>query len=462
MGSRRKLSDLKQKSIWEEPLIEPLIPNEKQRSKLWNYLISRQQCEIQDIPFRQWNISSGSTRVIYSDFVKFTTTVVGRFESSKGDSIKLLVELQDGHQVETVIMKHRGHATVCVSSQIGCQMGCKFCATGTMGIIGDLLSSEIIEQIVHANTITKIRNVVFMGMGEPLNNYDNVKRAVEFLINDKRFALSPRHVTVSTVGVIKNMYRLSKDLPQVSLAVSLHAPNQEVRLQIVPAASSHKLEKLLDAIDNHILCSFKFWNKSNGSVILNSWSNLSDITNSVRKKSPKGPGENTQIMIEYILIRDINDKECHAHELGELLKSRRDFVLLNLIPYNPTEVAEAFLPPTEESINRFFNICSENPYKIHTRVRLEKGQDIAGACGQLALVKTSSNQEIKEIEDIGSSSQNNSALLKPSDRQGNATTSYSILTSLYSTKWKNNNIASIYCMLNIAIPIMINLWSMRK
>jgi adenine C2-methylase RlmN of 23S rRNA A2503 and tRNA A37 len=126
---------------------------------------------------------------LLTEFVKFTVRVTEKIEAAKGDTTKLLIALQDGHQIEAVVIRHMHHATVCVSSQIGCQMGCRFCATGTMGIIGDLTAGEIVEQLVLADMVTRIRNVVFMGMGEPLNNYDNVKLAVQFMIDDKRFAL---------------------------------------------------------------------------------------------------------------------------------------------------------------------------------------------------------------------------------------------------------------------------------
>lgn len=181
MAPRRKNADLKLKSVWDEHLIAPLLENAKHRNKLWNYLVAHckpDHCDnsadkkhvgnFQDIPFREWMLPTEASRIISEEFSLFTTTVVEKKESHRGDTTKLIVRLQDGHEVETVVIRHLGHATVCVSSQIGCQMGCKFCATGTMGIIGDLTAGEIVEQLVHANSVTRIRNVVFMGMGEPL------------------------------------------------------------------------------------------------------------------------------------------------------------------------------------------------------------------------------------------------------------------------------------------------------
>lgn len=250
-----------------------------------------------------------------------------------------------------------------------------FLQTGTMGIIGDLTAGEIIEQVIYANIVTKIRNVVFMGMGEPLNNWENVKKAVEFLIDSRTLGLSPRHVTVSTVGVVHNMKRLTVELPTVNLALSLHAPNQEVRLKIVPAAKAHKFEKVIDALDYHI----------------------QNCTRKTKKLFLRA----TTVMIEYILIKDVNDRPEHAHELGKLLGPRRGNILLNLIPYNPTDVAEDFHPPTQDDIDTFFKIITVDEYGIYCRVRQEMGQDIDGACGQLALKsKAEKAQEVQDKLDI--------------------------------------------------------------
>lgn len=282
-----------------------------------------------------------------------------------------------------------------------------------MGIIGNLTAGEILEQLVLANSITRIRNVVFMGMGEPLNNYENVKAAVEFMVDNKRFALSARQVTVSTVGVLKYMRKLSEDLPFLNLALSLHASNQTTRLQIVPAAKGHPYEKLLEAVDFHIEQNIKYYtgqlpsspgyvenNKESNDKQNEDESNKDFINennfNKIVKKGGRKLNKISSVMIEYILIKDVNDKPEHAHELGQLLSKRKDNILLNLIPYNPTDVTEEFYPPLQETVDNFFNICISEPYIIHTRVRQEKGQDIAGACGQLALVKQGEHFEIKK------------------------------------------------------------------
>jgi hypothetical protein len=204
-----------------------------------------------------------------------------------------------------------------------------------------------------------------------------------------------KHVTVSTVGVLKNMYRLSDELPQVNLALSLHAPNQEVRSKIVPAGKAHHINKLMEAVDYHI--------RKNAMLPLDT----AVAARALFHEDPGRRGKITGIMIEYILIKDVNDLDEHAHQLGQLLVSRREHLLLNLIPYNPTEVAEDYQPPLPEQVQRFYQICSGPPYYIFTRVRQEKGQDIAGACGQLALVRGNNkggtsfaDAQEKDVEDI--------------------------------------------------------------
>ncbi|CAM9967718.1 unnamed protein product, partial [Ectocarpus fasciculatus] len=368
--------------LWDEPtLFHSFDQHDKptvNAFKIWNWMINHPQAEIKDVPMKKWSVPVVIKNEVSTNFVKFTSKVVTRQDSARDDTVKLLIELQDGHHIETVIMKHQGRVTVCVSSQIGCKMGCKFCATGTMGIIGDLTAGEIIEQLMHASMIAKVRNVVFMGMGEPLNNFENVKLAVQFMTDPRRFGLSPRHVTVSTVGVVNSMYRLTRELPAVSLALSLHAPTQDIRLKIVPAASAHPIEKLMDAIDNHISCR-------------------------VAAGGEAGNKKDAMVMIEYILIKDVNDRTEHAHQLAALLAPRREFIILNIIPYNPTEVAEDFHPPTEEQIEKFFRTCANPPYLLHTRRRREMGQDIDGACGQLAVVHRDNGSVTGgDIEDIAS------------------------------------------------------------
>ena len=216
-----------------------------------------------------------SCRVISEE--RWTADGDGGPDGEPRSAVKLVVRLADGNEVETVVLKHRPppapslaagagapeggargtrsgseRATVCVSSQVGCRMMCSFCATGTMGLTGNLLAGEILEQVVLAGRYAEVRNVVFMGMGEPLDNYENVLEAVAALTDSSVFNLSSRHVTISTVGVAPLIRRLARDNPRVGLALSLHAPNQELRREIVPPSRRDGVEELMAAVDHYL------------------------------------------------------------------------------------------------------------------------------------------------------------------------------------------------------------------
>ena len=238
--------------------------------------------------------------------------------------------------------------TLCVSSEVGCQMGCTFCATGTMGLTADLTAGEIIEQLVHALQIAPIRNIVFMGMGEPLNNYNAVLSAVQLMTHPQAFALRRKCVTVSTVGVIPRIAQLAQDMPGVSLALSLHAPNQELRAKIVPSARAYKLDRLMETLQKY-----------------------QDQTQQ-------------RVFIEYVMLGpDFNCLEEHARELGELLQGKD--VVVNLIPWNPIlSPGMDFKAPVSGATTAFQRILKEE-YGLPSTLRQEKGQDVAAACGQLVL-----------------------------------------------------------------------------
>ncbi len=252
----------------------------------------------------------------------------------------------DTESVNLVVGGHRN--TLCVSSEVGCQMGCTFCATGTMGLTADLTAGEIVEQLVHATRMAPIRNIVFMGMGEPLNNYAAVLSAVQLMTHPQAFALRRRCVTVSTVGVIPRITQLATDLPGVSLALSLHAPNQELRAKIVPSARAYKLDRLMETIEKY------------------------------QKDTQQ------RVFIEYVMLGpDFNCLEEHARELGELLRGRD--VVVNLIPWNPIlSPGMDFKAPIAGATAAFQKILKEE-YGLPSTLRQEKGQDVAAACGQLVL-----------------------------------------------------------------------------
>uniref|UniRef100_K3WHM1 Radical SAM core domain-containing protein n=1 Tax=Globisporangium ultimum (strain ATCC 200006 / CBS 805.95 / DAOM BR144) TaxID=431595 RepID=K3WHM1_GLOUD len=328
---------------------------------IWRHLAQNPTHTFHQIP----GLSKKLVELLKQHFAHFTTTLTAE-QRSKDGTVKLLLKLQDGHEIEAVIMKHTGRNTLCVSSQVGCQMGCTFCATGTMGIIADLYSGEILEQLAYANTVSPIRNVVFMGMGEPLNNYDAVLSAIKAMTSV--FGLAPKHITLSTVGVIHRIRQLTKDAPLVRLALSLHAPTQEMRTEIVPTSKAYPLDKLMLAIDEHLAVK-----------------------------------EGRLVMVEYCMLEGVNDSIETAHILGKLLQGRS--VHVNLIPYNTTDVGAQFRSPSPEAIREFHGILRD-PYNLKATIRENHGTDIDGACGQLALKSKSeaengSSHQHKDIEDIG-------------------------------------------------------------
>jgi len=260
---------------------------------------------------------------------------------------------------------------------------CTFCATGTMGLRSNLTQGEIVEQLVIANRFAPIRNIVFMGMGEPLHNYEAVLGSIECMSDPLRFNLAPSRITVSTVGIVPRMLDLTRDLPSVQLALSLHAPTQELRQKIVPTAKTYHLDKLMDAADYFI---------SRGA-----------------QKSGGSKAKQRRILIEYVLLCDsegksVNCGEKEAHELGALLRDKQ--VLINLIPYNTTDVAANYRTPPREMSLAFQRILQQE-YNLFTTVRVEMGADIDGACGQLAL----SNQDVEVKPKRGA--KNRAALIKP-------------------------------------------------
>ncbi|CAH0515465.1 unnamed protein product [Peronospora belbahrii] len=351
---------------------------------IWRYMAQNPDASFGDVP----GIPKTLGALLCQHFVPFTTSIAMEKHSLDG-TVKLLIKLQDQHEIEAVIMRHTGRNTLCVSSQVGCQMACTFCATGTLGIIADLGSGEILEQLAHANRVAPIRNVVFMGMGEPLNNYDAVLAAIRAMTTV--FGLAPKHITLSTVGVIHRIRQLSHDAPLVRLALSLHAPTQEMRSEIVPTSSAYPLKKLMAAIDDHLAMK-----------------------------------EGRLVMVEYCMLAGVNDSIKTAHMLGNLLQNRS--VHVNLIPYNTTEVGAQYESPSPEDIRAFHAILREH-YNLKATIRENHGTDIDGACGQLALKNKSDSAVQRDIEDFGrlgtrSLRKNTNALLASGTKNDNVSSSF--------------------------------------
>ena len=260
------------------------------------------------------------------------------------DVKKYLFELQDGSHIETVLMNHNYGTSLCVSSQVGCNMGCAFCESGRLKKIRNLETYEIIEQflLIEKEANVKITHIVVMGIGEPFDNYDNVANFIRILTSPKGINLGSRHITVSTCGLIHGIKRFTEDFPQVNLAISLHAPNDKIRNKIMPISKAYNLNELIKTIKEYI------------------------------KKT------NRRITFEYIMLENVNDSLKQAEELAKLLKGINCYV--NLIPYNETENIQ-FKRTKKVQILAFYDILKKNG--IAVTIRKEFGSKVDAACGQL-------------------------------------------------------------------------------
>jgi 23S rRNA (adenine2503-C2)-methyltransferase len=271
--------------------------------------------------------------------------------SADGETRKALLRLHDGHHIESVLMPHHGaRNAVCFSTQAGCPMACAFCATGEMGLVRNLTVGEIVDQVRHWQRELvargeRVSHVVAMGMGEPLANFDATVAAVRMLIDPQLFGISPRRVTISTVGVVPQMDQLAAlDLP-MNLAVSLHAPNDQIRGAIVPLNKRWGIDEVFAASARYV----------------------------ARTKR--------RVTFEYVLLSGVNDAEAHATELAERIErlGRTSNYHVNLIPVN--KGPGGFARPSEKRMERFAEILQERD--IAATLRISKGQDIAAGCGQL-------------------------------------------------------------------------------
>ena len=291
-------------------------------------------------------------------FTLFPSSVLRHQKSAIDGTEKLLLGLHDGETVETVLMREKDRKTVCVSTQVGCAMGCVFCASGLLGVKRNLTTGEILEQVFRIDRLLargddgsngktsddKLTNVVIMGLGEPMANLRNLRPALETLVDPDRYALSPRRITVSTVGLPDKMREFTAWEKPFNLAVSLHAPNDELRTEIVPVNKSTGLEAILEAAEHHF------------------------------EKTGR------RVTYEYVLLAGKNDHAKHARELVQLLRGRNAHV--NLIPMNPVEPT-GLTAPAEPATRAFADTLGRGG--INVTVRKRKGADIDAACGQLRL-----------------------------------------------------------------------------
>ena len=272
-----------------------------------------------------------------------------------------LFKLQDGNLIETVMMRHKYGISVCVTTQVGCNIGCSFCASGLLAKSRDLSSGEIVEQIMnvqlHLDKLEKgdvVSHVVVMGIGEPFDNFENMIDFLKVLMDHKGLAIAARRITVSTSGLANKIYEFTDTQLQVNLAISLHAPNNELRTRIMKINRGIPIEKLMKSLDYYL------------------------------EKT------NRRITIEYILLKDVNDHKEEAEQLADLLDDKKHRLYVNLIPYNPVDEHSQYQRSDKESVLSFYDTLKKRG--INCKIRQEHGTDIDAACGQLR------SKQIKKAE----------------------------------------------------------------
>lgn len=303
--------------------------------------------EIKQLP------SSFRETLVKEGYTIGSTKEIHRVRSEDGDTTKVLLKLNDDSPIEAVLMQYQpkklfGHprSTICVSTQVGCAMGCVFCATGQMGLERNMKAEEIVGQVIHFAKILNekkqhVTNIVFMGMGEPLANYSEMIRAIQLLTHPRGFGIGQRNITISTIGIISGIDRLADENLQIGLAISLHAPNEKLRRYLVPTAGPNSVKDLIDAGRRYF------------------------------KKTGR------RVTFEYALIEGVNDSPEIAEGLALLLRNNGSHV--NLIPLNPT--SGEFERPKRKNVIEFERILTN--CGINCTVRVEKGTEISAACGQL-------------------------------------------------------------------------------
>ena len=296
------------------------------------------------------NVSQKTIDHLNENFYMERLEIITKQVSADGTT-KFLFRLHDGKLIETVLMRHNYGNSVCVTSQVGCNMGCSFCASGELGKVRSLETAELVEQVLEVQkqldeTYERVTNIVVMGIGEPFDNYDNVMRFLKIVNYAKGLEIGARHITVSTCGIVPKIIEFANFDLQVNLAISLHAPNNELRSQIMKINNAYKIEEVMDAVKHYI-----------------------NITN-------------RRVTFEYILLHNVNDSKEHAKELVRLIKGMNAYV--NLIPYNEVST-KPYKRVTKENATAFYKILDDN--HIQSTLRMEHGADIDAACGQLRAKK---------------------------------------------------------------------------
>ncbi|MGE7606445.1 23S rRNA (adenine(2503)-C(2))-methyltransferase RlmN [Peribacillus frigoritolerans] len=325
-------------------------------SQVWEWLYRTRVTSFSEMT----DVNKECIKLLEEHFVIQTLTEHVKQEAADG-TIKFLFKLQDGNLIETVMMRHKYGISVCVTTQVGCNIGCSFCASGLLAKSRDLSSGEIVEQIMnvqlHLDKLEQgdiVSHVVVMGIGEPFDNFENMLDFLKVLMDHKGLAIAGRRITVSTSGLANKIYEFTDTQLQVNLAISLHAPNNELRTKIMKINRGIPIEKLMKSLDYYL------------------------------------EQTNRRITIEYILLKDVNDHQEEAEQLADLLDDKKHRLYVNLIPYNPVDEHSQYQRSEKESVLSFYDTLKKRG--INCKIRQEHGTDIDAACGQLR------SKQIKKAE----------------------------------------------------------------
>lgn len=316
-------------------------------SQVWDYLYRQRVTEFN----KMTEVNPACIALLTEHFAIQTLTEHVKQESADG-TVKFLFRLEDGNLIETVLMRQKYGQSVCVTTQVGCNIGCSFCASGLIKKSRDLTAGEIVEQIMkvqfHLDAAAQdqlVTHIVVMGIGEPFDNFENMVDFLNIVKDRKGLVIAPKRITVSTSGLPDKIREFADSDLQVNLALSLHAPNNELRTRIMKINRAYPLEQLMSAVEYYLTKT------------------------------------NRRIMLEYILLRDVNDHQEHAQQLADLIAHMNKSASVNLIPYNPVDEHSQYQRSSQESIITFYDTLKKNG--VNCTVRLEHGTDIDAACGQL-------------------------------------------------------------------------------
>jgi len=333
------------KALWIEELesfLDKLGEKKYKAKQLAKWIYNKGVTDFEEMTDLSKDLRRKLSEVAYIGKLKLTRKQVSKIDQTE----KFLLELFDDKRIETVLMREKNRVTVCISTQVGCALNCIFCATGKSGFERNLSAGEIVDQIIavkgYLKEDEKITNIVIMGMGEPLLNYENTVKAIRIIQSELGLSISAKRITLSTSGIAPEIYKLADERLKIKLALSLNAPDDELRRKLMPITKKYPLSEVLEAL--------KYYAKKN------------DI----------------RITFEYVLIKDVNDSEEQALKLAKLIRGIT--CKINLIPYNPIKESP-YKKPDEETLMKFRDILY--PRAPAVTLRRSKGEDIQAACGQL-------------------------------------------------------------------------------